>query len=388
MLSTIKKLKTILREYLFAIPAPHPLYIATSAFIWGACYAHTHAIGIILFACIAIGLAIHHSAQHKKYISLFLLIFIGFEFGFFRAKYQIEKFQNMQQSCAQGPFKIILHVKDYKKLYGKMSSCCITGIILDAQQCTTGNKCPELKGATVQLFCTTQQHCAIQDVVALDDISFSQQGPFAPFALYLIRSGISATAHCNNTISVQQIATTDSYLCVEQLQQTIVERIGAKLHGYTATLFNSIFLGYKDAAQSRLSVIKQQFRLWGIEHYLARSGLHMALLALLWMYLISLIPIGLSHKHIIILCCACIYALYTIPSISFMRTFLFFCSYKLLAIADAPVHNMHLFSMIMLCVLIYNPIHLFFLDFQLSFILAGSLVWIHAIMRQKKQALA
>lgn len=388
MLTQLKKIKTILGEYISTAPLPHPLYIVTSAYIAGTCYAHLSYIGIILSLSAGILMSLLHVTQKKTYALMTILMITGCEFGYFRTKYQIEKFNTIQQTCVEGPFNVTLYVQDYKKLYDKMASCCITGTILKAQHCATQKSCEELTHATVQLFCNTQQFVAIQDTITIEHLSFSRVGHTNPFGLYLMRNGINATAHCSNLIYMQRATNNAPYLCSEKMQQTIIERFTEKLHGYTATLFHAIFLGYKHVAQKRFSIIKQQFRLWGIEHYLARSGLHMALLALLWMYILSLLPVGLNNKYGIVLVGACIYTYCTIGSISFMRTFLFFCCYKLLGMINAPVHNFHLFIIIMFAVVIYNPMYIFFLDFQLSFILAGSLVWIHAIMRHKKQRIA
>jgi ComEC/Rec2-related protein len=388
MLTILKKLNSTLSELFTTQSAPHPLFISMSAYIMGACYAYNSTIGMVTFASSVILLSTIHRIHRSSIIMILPIIFASTMCGNFLIKYQIEKFEAFQKIAANGPFDITLCVQNYKQPAQKRSTCCVTGIITNAQHSITQQKYPEFINATISFYCTKQQHVTVGDAITFHAVSCAHHNGTGDFTRYLLRQGIHATVHTNALCTVIERNTQTWQLLPETLQESTLEQSNAKIAGYTATLFNSIFLGYKDATEKRYAAIRQQFRQWGIEHYLARSGLHMALLAWLWVFLISWIPLSFIIKTSLVIMFACIYALCTVPSISFMRTFLFFCCYKLLTLCDAPLYSMHTFALILFAIIIYNPMHLFFLDFQLSFILAGSLIWIHTIIKQKKQRAA
>jgi competence protein ComEC len=148
-------------------------------------------------------------------------------------------------------------------------------------------------------------------------------------------------------------------------------------------LFSTIFLGNKDGVKKRLNNEKIFFKLWGISHYLARSGLHLVVFLALLELLLRLIPITFVLKQIISLCIAMIYFLLSWSSLSFMRAFLTFIMYKICLLLGLSSNFLHLVILTCFITLLYNPAHLFFLDFQLSFGLTFALAWFNHIQSIK-----
>ncbi len=116
--------------------------------------------------------------------------------------------------------------------------------------------------------------------------------------------------------------------------------------------------------------IKQSFEKWGIVHYIARSGIHLATFTALWYALarrLFYIPI-LAHLFIIVLS-----LFYTWLSFSSSLILRALCNLYLQPLT--PIYNFFLqistafsctFSWILL--LFYNPFLLYTPDFQLSFL--------------------
>lgn len=360
----------------------HPLYFITVATLAGICWG----LGLYWWAnlfTLVTSLYCATTKHHKTAIIASMLTALAC--GYIRVNSYINRFETLQTHAAQTPLNVVCTVIDFKKLENKTTKWCITARINTAQQSITQLPDHKLEEATIQIFCNMQEKLEPWDTIIVQQCNFAQHERNKPFTLHLMRSGIDLTLYKPKFLTKKKTLDS-SKINRASLQISFLQSINKKLFSYTGTLFNSIFLGYKHVAQKRILTIKQQFRLWGIEHYLARSGLHMALLSFLWLLILSIIPLSLNIKFLTLLACSGIYAFYTCASISFLRTFLLFCAYKLLCLWDAPINTLHTITLLTLALIISNPIHIIFLDFQLSFILAASLVWIHVAMRQKHKA--
>ena len=142
-----------------------------------------------------------------------------------------------------------------------------------------------------------------------------------------------------------------------------------------ADLFSAIFLGKKNKTQT-YDKSKDQFKIWGISHYLARSGLHLVIFIMIWHLILCLFPIPFRWKQSILIALALIYALLSWSSVSFIRALTVFMLYKIATIFEIQMHIVHSITLACLFTLLYNPAHLFFLDFQLSFALTFALAWL------------
>ena len=138
-----------------------------------------------------------------------------------------------------------------------------------------------------------------------------------------------------------------------------------KLSYTTFTYFSLIFLGNKYFA--KYDSLRALFNQWGLAHFLARSGLHIVLFIFMWTFLLNLMPLPLQWKRIILICCCFCYCMLSWISISFIRAFFVFILTQLGALLARPTHFLHLLTLTCLLILLFNPIQLFFLDFQLTF---------------------
>ena len=143
--------------------------------------------------------------------------------------------------------------------------------------------------------------------------------------------------------------------------------LNKKMSKITGKLYSSLFLGNNNILGPDFFKIRNSWNFLGIAHYLARSGLHIMLLLMIWNYIILLIPCSLFKKHFLLLCIATFYYLLSWPSLSFNRAFLGAIFFILCKFRNIPMHQLHIISLISLLTLFVNPLDLFRLDFQLSF---------------------
>jgi len=146
-----------------------------------------------------------------------------------------------------------------------------------------------------------------------------------------------------------------------------------KMDEQTFTYFALIFLG--NTQQAEILQMRETFNYWGLSHYLARSGLHIVFFILIWTFLFRFIPIGINWKRLLLILLCLIYKLLSWSSIPFIRAFYVFLLMEGGKLFDLQTHFLHLLSIVCLTVLIFNPMQLFFLDFQLSFGLTFALSW-------------
>jgi ComEC/Rec2-related protein len=165
----------------------------------------------------------------------------------------------------------------------------------------------------------------------------------------------------------------------------LVSTIYQTLSRATATLFSSIFLGVAPPHSDFMQKLRATFSWWGISHYLARSGLHLALIVYILHAFLCTVPIPYRLKQIIALLGIALYTALSWPSISFLRATMMICCSLICILINAPSNNLHLLMCTTIAVLFYNPLYLSCLEFQLSFFLTLGLALIqHADLIAKK----
>ncbi|MFH1461628.1 MAG: ComEC/Rec2 family competence protein [bacterium] len=156
-----------------------------------------------------------------------------------------------------------------------------------------------------------------------------------------------------------------------KIKNRIYEKIKLKLSPKAFNYFASIFLGNKTETIS--SEQRNIFNIWGVSHYLARSGLHIVIFIIIWQLIFNLIPIPIKNKNVMLLIISIIYLALSWTSISFLRAFFVFILYQLSSLWEKQANFLHILTIVCLIILIKNPIQLFFLDFQLTFLLTFAL---------------
>ncbi len=167
------------------------------------------------------------------------------------------------------------------------------------------------------------------------------------------------------------------------LQKKHLHAFSRKLSQQAAALFFPLFLGAP--APNASPSLRKLHTQWGIVHYLARSGLHVMLLAASWSYLLRFFPLNYFIKQLIVLLLVLLYHLLTFPSISFLRAFITYILYKMCVLQNLSYQPLHILSLTTVGVLMIHPLQLFFLDFQLSFGLTFALAWYNEIKLRRQR---
>lgn len=155
------------------------------------------------------------------------------------------------------------------------------------------------------------------------------------------------------------------------LRERIKNRLTYRLSPEAFKLFTSIFLGCRYIRHD--DPVRNYCTYWGLAHFLARSGLHIMLYGGIWLFLLSLLPLSIRTRYILLMITTGIYALLSWSSISFIRAYWLFVLVGIGKICMLTTQPSHLISLLSLEILLHNPLQLFALDFQLSFALAFSL---------------
>ncbi len=217
--------------------------------------------------------------------------------------------------------------------------------------------------------CTTspQSNIEIGDVLLVKNTPF--EAPAGDYGRYLHRAGITHTAQvlAENITLLHRPAISFARL-VSHIAERLQHAMQSTLSTKTSTLLSQMFLGVaRDDA-----TMQNQFLYGGVSHLLARSGLHVALYLLLWQALLTLLPLPLIMRNILLALLAMLYGLLTSVSISFVRALSFFVLYQARTILGRDVTTLHLLFLLCLCMLLFNPYHVFFLDFELTFALTSA----------------
>jgi len=204
------------------------------------------------------------------------------------------------------------------------------------------------------------------------------------FDAYLIKEKIAASIFSQNPEwKLMHRPTFSPRRFIHNTSLNLTKGLQKKLSRETFSLFTSLFLGDTVTCKKQLEHTKDQFRAWGIMHFLARSGLHLIIFIAVWQSLLCTIPLPFLLKQLIMLLLSLIYFALSWSSISFMRALYTFVLYKICALHKRPSHLVYLLSLVCFFVLLDNPMQLFFLDFQLSFTLTFALAWFNQIGSRK-----
>lgn len=166
------------------------------------------------------------------------------------------------------------------------------------------------------------------------------------------------------------------------LRNKTFDAIQSKISCRTARYFSLIFLGKKDPQGT--DDLKRVFNFWGLSHYLARSGLHIVLFILMWTFILSFLPIHIMIKRILLLLVCATYGLLSWSSTPFARAFYSFLLCEGGKLFNVRVRFFHTLTTLCLLMLLFNPLQIFFLDFQLTFGLTFTLAWLSHFIQTHK----
>jgi len=209
------------------------------------------------------------------------------------------------------------------------------------------------------------------------------------FQLYQIKEQIVATIFSNDVhYRIDYHSPWSLRYWIWNEKTKLLNRLENKLSQRGFQFFSSLFLGNRSYVKSSLEETNEQFKAWGIYHFLARSGMHLALFIFIWQAIFCLLPLPMIIKQIILSLFSCIYFALTWTSTPFTRSFALFLLNKICLFSKTPFHTLHYLTLVCFGFLLYCPLYLFFLDFQLSFALTFALAWFNQVAIQHRSQLS
>lgn len=185
---------------------------------------------------------------------------------------------------------------------------------------------------------------------------------------YLKKEGVFASIYISDSTKIHNITHYQS-------QDSSIKRVSKKLEYQASLLFNALFFG-KKSSHATYHKLKQYFNIWGVGHYLARSGLHVTLLFIFILFLLSYIPLPWYVKQGFLLASLGFLFFYTVSSTSFIRASMFYTFTLLCNLLKVQIQPLHILNLTLLAMIIHNPYLVFFLDFQLTFAATYILMWL------------
>lgn len=370
----------------FLIPfTAHPLLYLAFAFALGISIQYAWVFpstAIISSLIISLGVMLWISF-HKKNIWYCALVAMVIA-GAVRYDYQRESHRLFQTMIGNNPFDVTAVVTGITRMeHSRMKYC----TILETQTVTTNNDQPvtHMTEKHLQIFTFAKPNILVQDTIAIKNLALTKSANES-YNNYLIKENVAATLFLPKIDSILINRPTQSLArWLYYFKENLLSRCKSKLKAQTFAFFSSVFLGNRFWGKKHMETPKESCKTWGISHYLARSGLHMVIFIFAWHLLLNILPLSLIYKESLLVFLSIIYYLLSWPSISFIRAFLSFMLFKTCNILKLPSQLLHLLTIVALLVLAFNPMQLFFLDFQLSFGLTFALAWFNHLHNKKTQ---
>ncbi len=232
----------------------------------------------------------------------------------------------------------------------------------------------------LQLLCylPSKTTLAVGDTVRLEGVQIKRQqlpqSPTGSYQDYLMKEGIIGSIFLKKSALCQLVCHPATSLDrgVWTLRNSMYCGIRSLLQSITKDYYGLIFLGNKQ--QRHRNDLQTSFNYWGLAHYLARSGLHISLFIILWSFLLRFLPLPLLVKRLLLVFLCAVYGMLSWSSIPFARSLYVFLFIKLGEFFYQQTNYLHLLTLLCMAMLLFNPMYLFFLDFQLTFFLTFTLL--------------
>ncbi|CAN5204902.1 hypothetical protein BH09DEP1_BH09DEP1_0530 [soil metagenome] len=248
--------------------------------------------------------------------------------------------------------------------------------------CATENEIATTE--SIALYSVWNPQVMVGDTVQITNVTFKKIENRS-FNLYLAKEKVSATAFIDKpTIIIMDHPKWSLNRSIALLRNKIFGALQQTINKETFALFSSIFLGNRVAVKQQMDHAKEPFKYWGTSHYLARSGLHLVIFGIIWHFILGFLPLVFFWKQVFLILLITCYSLLSWSSISFNRALIMFFIAKFCLLTRNRLHYVHLITLATCLVLIFNPLQLFYLDFQLSFGLTFALAWFTHIQQHKK----
>jgi competence protein ComEC len=364
-------------------PRIPPIFYLTCALIMGI-VASFYSIDLyFIVASSAIFCSVLFKTKHTWFV---LLCYLCLCYGAFAYRRTVREYENFYHQNQGKAFRIQGIVRDINAIPNKSYKLKVTlqpTHIAPAHQPIT--PAHGLWRNTITLYLYQQENFSIGDSIEARGVSFKKPQNQA-YLRYLIKEKVAATVFLNHT-QVQLLTRSPLHYSptIIALRKRIFEQCNKQLSDSTAYLFSSLFLGNKSTETKSSLLFKKYCTTWGVNHYLARSGLHLVIFITVWSFLLIILPCSFTTKQIFLMLLSLLYSLLSWSSISFIRALLMFIGNKICLLTSTPPHLLHILMATCFVMLIHNPFVVFFLDFQLSFGATFALAWHNQLSAHAKK---
>lgn len=353
-----------------------PLLAITLALILGIIWQSTGLLPWIALVFVGIAVATFFARQYQQttFVALITTFFVAGALRYEQQQHNFERF--LSEGCNKA-CRVTGTIEDIETSYRHANNTIITVTL--QKMCHKNVPVKTAQGLTLKI--TTRQnidHLQTGDIIYCPKI-FLRACAHEGYKRYLIKEHMAGHVHTQQPIKVLYRPKRSINRWLNNQRNAILQQNYNNLSPHTFTLFGSIFWGKKELDAQEMDPIKDQFKVWGIMHYLARSGLHVLLFVMLWAWLFALLPLPFFLKQLLMGMVMIGYHLLSWPSISFIRSLAMFLLYKICLIRNLQINVLHLLALTCVSVLLINPHQLFFLDFQLSFGLTFALAWLTSL---------
>ena len=357
----------------------HPLINITICLMLGIWYStgtsNLSMIGLILAAC-ALAYWLTNESTRRALLCV-VLSYTAFFVGVSLATHQRNTHAAVAKTLSAGPYELIARVTDIQASDKPQYPYTVYLELMKLKE-SMHESTWQQNNAAIAAYCHNMPFLEPDDVVHIEECTFSNQNPKTGFNDYLIKSGINGTLFCHHLkYTLLQRPSYTFQKTISQIRSSVFDRARAKMSEKTGAFYASLFLGNCHTYKTYLKSMKTSFGIWGLSHFLARSGLHLVLFIFLWHLLLGYVPLRSRYKYLIMLMLNTIYLLLSWSSLSFMRSFAALCFYYGAQLSQQQPSTLHVITLLSCACLLINPMHLFFLDFQLSFGLTFALAWIY-----------
>lgn len=355
-----------------------PLFAITLFFIFGIIWHTSLTLFVIIFAFLLCYTLFAYSKQLPFPKQLILCIFFMYLGAYLHQK-ELNDYNDFYAFTHNKKVTITGTVIDKNTVITHYKKTTVITLAIDtiATEC-----CTKTSNKSLLLYTENSTTLTVGDTVTFLDM-YCKKPSSESFQLYQIKEQIVATVFDNAPkYTINYHPTWSLRYWIWNQKKRLLEGLSDKLSENGFRFFSSLFLGNRACIKTELEETNEQFKTWGISHFLARSGLHLALFIFIWQAIFCIIPLPMIVKQIIISLLSGIYFLLTWTSAPFTRSFALFILNKICLFAKIPFHLLHYLTLVCFGFLLYCPLYLFFLDFQLSFALTFALAWFSQLSTQ------
>jgi len=359
----------------FHIITLSPLFLPTCCFIIGIVWYTALTSFLIIFLLLLLSSFI---ISNKKYLPSAQLVLCSFFIcaGAWLHQKELKNYNDFYIFTQNKPITISGTIIDRSETISNYKKVTVITLAID----TIATEDNTIKSNKLILFyIKSNNNLIVGDTVTFFDISCKRPANES-FQKYQIKEQVIATIFQDTPKYIVSNHPEWSWrYWIWSQKKRILEGVQSKLSSNGFLFFSSLFLGNRACIKESLEETNEQFKIWGISHFLARSGLHLALFVYIWQTIFCIIPLPIVIKQIIMSLLSCVYFVLTWTSAPFTRSFALFMLNKFCFFIRIPFNLLHYLTLVCFGFLLYCPLYIFFLDFQLSFVLTFALAWFNQV---------